>query len=67
MRAIDISTDNVLKDLRDGSRSIWDLGSAFNVPANHPELRRVVDALLASGTVVASGTNLFTATLEVKP
>lgn len=65
MGAIDISRDNVLAKLGKGSRTIWDLGSAFDVYAAHPELRRVVEALLADGTVKSSGTNLFTATLTL--
>jgi hypothetical protein len=67
MRAVDISPDNVLDRLRNGCRTIWDLASAFTVSANHDELKRVVKALLADGDVVASGPNLYTATLEVIP
>lgn len=65
MRPTDISADNVLAELRNGSRTIWDLASAFAVSSNHDELKRVVKALLAEGAVVASGPNLYTATLTL--
>jgi hypothetical protein len=67
MRPTDISRSNVLDELGHGCRTIWDLASAFTVSANHDELKRVVKALLADGAVVASGPNLYTATLEVIP
>jgi hypothetical protein len=65
MAAIDISRDNVLARLGNGSRTIWDLGAVFDVYAGHPELNRVVRSLLDDGTVEASDTNLFAATLKV--
>jgi hypothetical protein len=61
----EISTTAVLGGLLNGSRSIWDLASLFQVPAGDRGLRRSLGELIAAGTVVASDVNIYSATLEV--
>jgi hypothetical protein len=44
---------------------MWDLASLFRVSAADPDLKAAVNKLLDAGTVTASTSNLFSATLTV--
>lgn len=62
-----ISPTAVLGGLNNGSRTIWDLASLFQVPAAAKELRGPLDELIAAGLVESSSSNIYTAVLTVVP